>query len=101
MVLRWMASWQKPNDFDASKIYPVFFFVYGEPASAVATDEPNFNDLIADLIPRGYIGIAMDNRGTPVMKGTTMENVYLQKNWHHQQSRSGNGCERNFEMEFY
>ncbi len=60
----------KPNDFDASKIYPVFFFVYGEPASAVATDEPNFNDLIADLIPRGYIGIAMDNRGTPVMKGT-------------------------------
>ncbi len=60
----------KPNDFDATKKYPVFFFVYGEPASAVANDEPDFNNFIADLVPRGYIGIAMDNRGTPVMKGT-------------------------------
>jgi len=60
----------RPNDFDPSKKYPVFFFVYGEPASAVAIDEPEFNEYIADLIPRGYIGIAMDNRGTPVMKGT-------------------------------
>ena len=60
----------KPIDFDASKKYPVFFFVYGEPASAVANDEADFNQYIADLIPRGYIGIAMDNRGTPVMKGT-------------------------------
>lgn len=60
----------KPNDFDPSKKYPVFFFVYGEPASAVANDVPEFNDFIAQLVPRGYIGIAMDNRGTPVMKGT-------------------------------
>jgi len=60
----------KPNDFDPSKKYPVFFFVYGEPASAVANDVPYFNELIADLIPRGYIGVALDNRGTPVMKGT-------------------------------
>jgi dipeptidyl-peptidase-4 len=60
----------KPNDFDPSKKYPVFFFVYGEPASAVANDLPDFNGYIAELIPRGYIGIAMDNRGTPVMKGT-------------------------------
>lgn len=60
----------KPNDFDPAKKYPVFFFVYGEPASAVANDEPDFNGFIAELVPRGYIGIAMDNRGTPVMKGT-------------------------------
>lgn len=60
----------KPNDFDPSKKYPVFFFVYGEPAAAVANDLPDFNGYIAELIPRGYIGIAMDNRGTPVMKGT-------------------------------
>ncbi|SRR5579871_221002 len=60
----------KPNDFDPSKKYPVFFFVYGEPASAVASDVPYFNDLIAQFIPKGFIGIALDNRGTPVMKGT-------------------------------
>lgn len=60
----------KPLNFDASKKYPVFFYVYGEPAGAVANDEPSFNEYIASLIPQGYIGIAMDNRGTPVMKGT-------------------------------
>lgn len=60
----------KPLDFDPSKKYPVFFNVYGEPVQALALDIPYFNDLISPLIPRGYIGIAMDNRGTPAMKGT-------------------------------
>jgi dipeptidyl-peptidase-4 len=60
----------KPLDFDPSKKYPVFFYVYGEPMASVANDEPYFNYFIAKLIPKGYIGIAMDNRGTPVMKGT-------------------------------
>lgn len=60
----------KPLDFDPSKKYPVFFYVYGEPMGAVANDTPYFYSLIAPLIPKGYIGIAMDNRGTPVMKGT-------------------------------
>jgi dipeptidyl-peptidase 4 len=59
----------KPMNFDSTKKYPVFFFVYGESAGSVANDEPDFNYLIAPLIPKGYIGIAMDNRGTPVMKG--------------------------------
>lgn len=60
----------KPLDFDPSKKYPVFFFVYGEPMASVANDRPYFNGFISELIPKGYIGIAMDNRGTPVMKGT-------------------------------
>jgi dipeptidyl-peptidase-4 len=60
----------KPLDFDPTKKYPVFFYVYGEPMASVANDEPYFNDFIAALIPAGYIGIALDNRGTPVMKGT-------------------------------
>ena len=60
----------KPLDFDPSKKYPVFFFVYGEPMASVANDRPYFNPFISQLIPKGYIGIAMDNRGTPVMKGT-------------------------------
>lgn len=60
----------KPLDFNPSKKYPVFFYVYGEPMASVANDEPYFNSFIAQLIPKGYIGIAMDNRGTPLMKGT-------------------------------
>ena len=60
----------KPLDFDASKKYPLFFYVYGEPAASVANDVPYFNGFISNLIPQGYIGIALDNRGTPVMKGT-------------------------------
>lgn len=60
----------KPLNFDATKKYPVVFFTYGEPASAVANDIPYFNEFLAALVPDGYIGIAMDNRGTPVLKGT-------------------------------
>lgn len=60
----------KPLDFDANKKYPLFFYVYGEPAASVANDVPYFNGFISNLIPQGYIGIALDNRGTPVMKGT-------------------------------
>ncbi|MFV8343196.1 DPP IV N-terminal domain-containing protein [Flavobacterium sp. XS2P39] len=59
----------KPLDFDPNKKYPLFFYVYGEPMSSVANDVPYFNSFIAALIPKGYIGIALDNRGTPVMKG--------------------------------
>nr|WP_294780738.1 DPP IV N-terminal domain-containing protein [uncultured Flavobacterium sp.] len=60
----------KPLNFDSSKKYPVFFYVYGEPVASVANDVPNFHPLISALVPEGYIGIAMDNRGTPLMKGT-------------------------------
>lgn len=47
----------------------MFFYVYGEPAASVANDVPYFNGFISNLIPQGYIGIALDNRGTPIMKG--------------------------------
>ena len=60
----------KPLDFNSSKKYPLFFYVYGEPVATVANDVPYFNGFIDHLIPKGYIGIAMDNRGTPSLKGT-------------------------------
>jgi dipeptidyl-peptidase 4 len=59
----------KPKNFDPSKKYPVYFYVYGEPASTTARDLPNFDNFISQLIPEGYIGITMDNRGTPAFKG--------------------------------
>lgn len=60
----------KPLDFDPAKKYPVFFYVYGEPASKVANDGPSINGIGAALVPKGYIAIAMDNRGTPSLRGT-------------------------------
>jgi dipeptidyl-peptidase-4 len=59
----------KPKNFDSSKKYPVYFYVYGEPASTTARDLPNFDNFISQLIPEGYIAITMDNRGTPAFKG--------------------------------
>ena len=32
----------KPNNFDPSKKYPVYFYVYGEPASTTADDHSQF-----------------------------------------------------------
>ena len=59
----------KPNDFDPGKKYPLYFYVYGEPAATTADDIPNFDGFISQLIPQGYIGITLDNRGTPALKG--------------------------------
>ncbi|MES2795258.1 MAG: DPP IV N-terminal domain-containing protein [Bacteroidota bacterium] len=59
----------KPMNFDSTKKYPLFFFAYGEPGGAEANDEPDFHPYIEQLIPRGYIGIKMDNRGSPLLKG--------------------------------
>ena len=59
----------KPIHFDATKKYPVLFHVYGEPWSQVCTD--NFIGMWdIFLAQKGYIIINMDNRGTPVPKGS-------------------------------
>lgn len=61
----------KPHDFDPSKKYPVFVYVYGEPHGQTVLDSwghayTDFHRAIADL---GYLVISMDNRGTPCPKG--------------------------------
>ncbi len=69
-----MDGWmKKPDNFDATKKYPVVFYVYGEPASQTAADVwgAGANRLyIGDMAKDGYIYISMDNRGAPVPKGT-------------------------------
>jgi len=65
----WM---KKPDDFDATKKYPVLFFVYGEPASQTVTDTygTGFNYLYAGNMPKdGYVYISIENRGAPAPKG--------------------------------
>lgn len=61
----------KPIDFDPSKKYPVFVYVYGEPHAQTvldgwATVHDQFHRIVADL---GYLVISVDNRGTPAPKG--------------------------------
>ncbi|MCW5909509.1 MAG: DPP IV N-terminal domain-containing protein [Cyclobacteriaceae bacterium] len=68
-----MDGWMvKPADFDASKKYPVVFFVYTEPWGANVRDVFGVggNSLFTgDMAEEGYIYISIDNRGTPAPKG--------------------------------
>ena len=67
-----MDAWMiKPKDFDPSKKYPVFVYVYGEPHLQTVVDQwghamTEYHRVIADL---GYIVVSIDNRGTPSPKG--------------------------------
>ena len=65
------ASMIKPKDFDPSKKYPVFIYVYGEPHAQTVLNEwgaaqIDFHRVVADL---GYLVVSIDNRGTPAPKG--------------------------------
>ncbi|WP_127132345.1 S9 family peptidase [Pseudoflavitalea rhizosphaerae] len=68
-----MDGWMvKPQNFDASKKYPVVFYVYTEPWGQNVKDQWGVgrNFLYAgDMTKDGYIYISIDNRGTPVPKG--------------------------------
>ena len=67
-----MDAWMiKPREFDKTKKYPVFVYVYGEPHSQTVLNEwgagqSHFLRVIADL---GYLVVSIDNRGTPAPKG--------------------------------
>jgi dipeptidyl-peptidase-4 len=61
----------KPVDFDPSRKYPVFAYVYGEPHLQTVIDEwghamADYHRVIAEL---GYLVVSIDNRGTPAPKG--------------------------------
>ncbi|WP_044300635.1 S9 family peptidase [Rhodopirellula sallentina] len=61
----------KPRDFDESKKYPVFVYVYGEPYAQTVLDkwgavQSDFHRVVAD---QGYLVVSIDNRGTPAPKG--------------------------------
>jgi dipeptidyl-peptidase-4 len=60
----------KPRDFDPSRKYPVFIYVYGEPHGQTVLDSWSTRNMyhraIADL---GYLVMSIENRGTPAPKG--------------------------------
>lgn len=61
----------KPFDFDSTKKYPLFIFVYGEPAAQTVMDKWGYDDYLWHqmLAQQGYIVCSMDNRGTPAPRG--------------------------------
>jgi dipeptidyl-peptidase-4 len=70
----------KPADFDSSKKYPVFFYVYGGPHSQLVNDSwlgaaGIFQNYMAQ---QGYVVFTMDNRGT-AHRGLEFEQAVFRK----------------------
>ena len=69
-----MDAWMiQPHDFDPSRKYPLFVYIYGEPGRQKVLDSwniiytnINYHRVIADL---GYLVVSIDGRGTPAPKG--------------------------------
>ncbi len=61
----------KPPDFDSEKQYPLFFYVYGEPAGQTVMDRWGEEKYLWHLMlaQRGYLVMSVDNRGTPAPRG--------------------------------
>jgi dipeptidyl-peptidase-4 len=77
-----MDAWMiKPSDFDPSRKYPVFVYVYGEPHAQTVLDSwgrnhADYHRAIADL---GYLVVSIDNRGTPAPKGAAWRRAVFGK----------------------
>ncbi len=74
------ASMLKPYDFDASKKYPVLMYVYGGPGSQTVRDAWGgaTNLWFHLLTQKGYIVVAVDNRGTGYRGAEFKKMTYLQ-----------------------
>jgi len=62
----------KPASMNPTKKYPVVFYVYGEAAAATVGDTyGNHSNFLynGDMSADGYVQVALDNRGTPSLKG--------------------------------
>lgn len=67
----------KPPDFDASKKYPVLFYVYGEPAGQTVLDAWKGQTYLWHLMlaQQGYLVMSVDNRGTPAPRGRDFRKI--------------------------
>ncbi len=61
----------KPPDFDPGKQYPLFFYVYGEPAGQTVVDRWGGGKHLWHLMlaQQGYLVMSVDNRGTSAPRG--------------------------------
>ncbi len=78
-----MDGWMvKPASFDPTKKYPVLFLVYTEPWGANVHDTYGVARLPyykGNLAEDGYIYMTIDNRGTPVPKGSAWRKSVYRK----------------------
>ena len=67
----------KPPDFDASKKYPLLFYVYGEPAGQTVTNAWGGRNYLWHLMltQKGYLVASVDNRGTRAPRGRAWRKV--------------------------
>ena len=60
----------KPPNFDPAKKWPVFTYVYGEPAGQTVLDAWGTPSAFLDMVAReGYVVLSFDNQGTPAPRG--------------------------------
>jgi dipeptidyl-peptidase-4 len=75
-------SWRiLPPGFDPKKKYPLFVYVYGEPAGQTVQNSWGGNNYLwhVMLSQQGYIVASFDNRGTPAPRGRAWrKSVYRQ-----------------------
>jgi dipeptidyl-peptidase-4 len=74
----------KPPDMDETKKYPLFYYIYGEPAGQTVLDRWGgiryFWHLM--LAQKGYVVMSIDPRGTPSPQGSPWRKViYGQLGW--------------------
>ena len=71
----------RPADFDSTRRYPVFFYVYGEPAAQTALDLWSGGNYLWHLMltQHGYVVASLDNRGTPSPRGRAFRKVVYRK----------------------
>lgn len=70
----------KPKDFDPTKKYPLFIYVYGEPYGSTVQDKWEGGDLWHNyMAQQGYVVVSIDNRGTKTPRGKAWRNsIYRQ-----------------------
>ncbi len=73
----WM---MKPADFDSTKKYPVYMFVYGGPGRTTVNDAWEGADFYWHqfLTQNGYIVVSVDNRGTEYRGTAFKQATYMQ-----------------------
>ncbi len=73
----------KPKNFNPLKKYPIVFYVYGEPATTTTDDVYGNHDNFlynGSMSDDGYLQVALDNRGTPSLKGAAWRKSIYRRN---------------------
>ena len=74
----------KPPNIDETKKYPLFYYIYGEPAGQSVLDRWNGTRYFWHLMlaQKGYVVMSIDPRGTPSPQGSKWRKViYRQLGW--------------------